>query len=112
MSQQPSSVNASLEQKLRDELQADDVIIIDFSWQHAGHMAMDPHDPNIGGTHLRIIIVSPLFSEMGLMDRHRRVHEALADAFAEKLHALELKVYSPLEWQAVPVEVRVQLQQI
>ena len=112
MSPEQCSMNAALEQKLRQDLNADDVIIIDFSWQHAGHMGMDPNSPKVGGTHLRIIIVSPLFSEMGLMDRHRRVHEALADAFAEKLHALELKVYSPLEWQAVPAEARTQLQQI
>ena len=112
MSQQQHLGNATLEQKLRDELQADTVSIIDFSWQHAGHMGMDPHSPDIGGTHLRIIIISPLFIEMGLIDRHRRVHQALAEAFAQKLHALELKVFSPDEWDALPDDKREQLHQI
>ena len=112
MTIQSHAGNDALTQKLREELKADNVSIIDFSWQHAGHMGLDPHSPDIGGTHLRIIIVSPLFVEMGLIDRHRCVHTALADAFAQKLHALELKVFSPDEWEALPEDKRTQLHQI
>lgn len=89
--------NEALMEKLVEELVAQHVDIIDNSWQHAGHAAMSDVAETTG-THLRIIVVSPKFENVNLIDRHRLVHQALAEAFAGHLHALELKVYSPEEW--------------
>ncbi len=59
-----------------------------------------PEDDHPTGTHLRVIVVADQFREHNLIDRHRMVHEALKEAFARGLHALELKALTPEEWQS------------
>ncbi len=95
----------TLSQKLATQLEATHVDIVDNSWQHAGHVAMADRD-RLEATHLEMIVVSPRFEELNLLTRHRLVHETLKDAFVNHLHALSLKVYTPLEWQARQEEQR------
>lgn len=75
------------------------VEITDNSWQHAGHAAMQGKAGAAEATHLAICIVSEQFEGKNLLARHRMVHQALSAAFESHLHALELKVYTPSEWQ-------------
>jgi BolA-like protein 1 len=90
--------NEAIIEKLRESLEASHVEIIDNSWMHAGHVAMA--DVNrTEGTHLQVIVVSPQFEGVGLLNRHRMVHEVLKEAFSQGLHALELKTMTPDEWQ-------------
>ena len=51
-------------------------------------------------THFRVVIVSDRFAGLGLMARHRLVHEVLAEELAGPLHALSIQAYSPEEWRA------------
>ncbi len=90
--------NEALVEKLKEELNADHVDIIDNSWMHAGHAAV-ANGPK-EGTHLSIVIVSPKFEGVSLLNRHRMVHEVLEESFKQHLHALELKAYTPSEWQS------------
>jgi acid stress-induced BolA-like protein IbaG/YrbA len=50
------------------------------------------------GMHFEALIVSPDFSGLGLLARHRLVYEALGDELGEAIHALSLKTYAPEEW--------------
>jgi len=48
--------------------------------------------------HFEALIVSPEFSGLGLLARHRLIYEALGDELGEAIHALSLKTYAPEEW--------------
>jgi len=67
--------------------------IFDDSARHAGHSGAKK-----GGGHYRVILVSVSFQGQGLLERHRRVKEALKDFFGAKIHALQLSVFTPEEW--------------
>ena len=51
------------------------------------------------GQKLEVVIVSPLFEEKGLLQRHRLVNEVLADEI-EQLHAFSQKCLTPAQWTA------------
>lgn len=58
-------------------------------------------DPNNDGQHFQAIVVSPIFEGMFLVKQHQMVMKALKEAFAESVHALALKTFSPQKWQEV-----------
>ena len=55
-------------------------------------------DPRLDGVHLEAVIVSVSFEPLSLLERHRKVKEALKELFSEELHALSIKTYTPKEW--------------
>ena len=67
--------------------------IVDESHLHAGHMGARPE----GETHFRVSIVSAAFAGAGRVQRHRMVHEVLADELRERVHALALTLRAPEE---------------
>jgi len=81
--------------RLQQAFPAAVIDIEDNSWRHAGHAGVS--SDNIGGTHLKIRIVDEGFCGVGLLDRHRRVHQALREERQEFLHALELSTLAPGE---------------
>ncbi|MBD2102168.1 BolA family transcriptional regulator [Leptolyngbya sp. FACHB-261] len=85
---------AKIQTVLRDQLGALVVEVEDESHRHAGHRG------NNGGGHYNVVVVSPEFSGKTLMERHRMVHDALADEMKVAIHALSLKTYTPEQWQA------------
>ncbi|MBY0449884.1 MAG: BolA family transcriptional regulator [Cyanobacteria bacterium] len=93
---QATAVLNALSEKLKQTLAAQQVEIIDNSWQHAGHVGADPDRV---ATHLAIQIVSDSFEAMPLIDRHRRLHEVLAPEMSAHIHALELRLFTPAEWE-------------
>jgi BolA protein len=67
----------------------------DDSARHAGHAGA-----RAGGGHFRVIIVSNSFEGKSLLERHRRVKEALKDFFGMKIHALQLTTLTPDQWNS------------
>jgi BolA protein len=65
--------------------------VIDESRRHAGHAGARPE----GETHFRVRIVAAAFAGMNLVARHRAVNAALADEFAQGLHALSIDAGAP-----------------
>ena len=55
-------------------------------------------DPNNDGQHLEAIVVSSTFSNLLLVKQHQMVMKPLKAAFAETLHALKLKTFTPAQW--------------
>jgi BolA protein len=49
-------------------------------------------------THFKVLIVSPAFAGLGLVDRHRKVNELLRAEFADGLHALTIRALAPEQW--------------
>ena len=86
MSLEPTASN--LEVRLRARLQPTRLEVIDESYQHAGHVGANSSG---FGTHFRVRIASPLFTNLGRVARHRLVYDALQDFIDQGLHALAIE---------------------
>ena len=80
-----------MQTKLQTALAPTELEIVDESHLHAGHMGARPE----GETHFRVTIVSPAFSGLGRVQRHRLVHEAVAEELRTRVHALALVLRAP-----------------
>lgn len=49
-------------------------------------------------THFKVVVVSAAFEGLGLIDRHRRINEALAAELKKGLHALTIRALTPAQW--------------
>jgi len=68
--------------------------IVDESWKHQGHAGAREH----GGRHINLRIVSNLFNELSLLQRHRQVQKLLEKHFESKeIHALKLSLLTNQE---------------
>lgn len=64
----------------------------DDSALHAGH-----EGARSGGGHYAVTIVSPVFSGVSMLERHRMVYDALADMMQKEIHALSIQAHTPDE---------------
>jgi BolA family transcriptional regulator, general stress-responsive regulator len=67
--------------------------LINESELHAGHRS----SPGTGESHFRLLIVSPAFTGLSRVARHRLVNTLLAAELAGSVHALALSTYAPGE---------------
>ena len=88
-----------IEKVLKDKLGAVHVDILDESAAHRGHKAVG------GGGHYTVVVVSPKFENIGLLDQRRLVYGALEDEMngtestPKLIHALQIKSFTPEEWR-------------
>ena len=55
----------------------------------------------VEGSHVNILIVSSQFQGLGSLEKQRSVYAALAEPIASgEIHAVNMKTYTPTEWQA------------
>lgn len=83
---------AMLRERLTRELQPVELDIIDESAKHAGHAGAAS-----GGGHFIVTIVSPVFENKSLMQRHRLVYDAVGDIMHSEIHALSIQARTPQE---------------
>jgi BolA protein len=69
-----------------------DVMIIDDSEKHTGHA-----EARSGGGHFRLAIVSPRFTGLKTMERHRLVYDALGPLMKREIHAVSIAAKTPDE---------------
>ncbi len=53
-------------------------------------------------SHFKVLIVSPMFEEKSLIQRHRMVYEVLGDDIRNTIHALTIAAQTPAEWESNP----------
>ncbi len=82
-----------IEQALQ-ALQPELIEIEDDSASHAGHAG------NTGGGHFNVLIVSPAFSGLSLVQRHRLVFEQVDTLMQSQIHALSIRAKTPEEFHA------------
>jgi len=87
------TVADTLRSKLETAFSPASLEIIDESHKHAGHVGARPE----GETHFRVSIVSEAFAGATRVQRHRLVHDVLAEELRERVHALALKLKAPNE---------------
>lgn len=68
--------------------------INDDSHKHAGH-----EGARDGRGHYSLLIVSPVFSGLNAIARHRAVYEAVGSLMQTDIHALSMRAYAPEEFQ-------------
>ena len=77
----------AMEKALEQVFQESEIEIVNDSEAHRGHGGYSD-----GETHFKLIIKSPTFVGMSLLQRHRAVHEALGPDLISQIHALELQL--------------------
>lgn len=89
------TIEASLRQKLTVAFAPVELVILNQSEQHRGHL----HHPDEthGETHFFVKIVSEVFRSLSRVERHRRVQGLLEEERARGLHALSLSLLTPEE---------------
>ena len=58
------------------------------------------HDNFDGGLHLSAIIVSDDFKNLGLLERHQLVYNALGSIIKNEIHAFSMKTFTNSEWKS------------
>jgi BolA protein len=82
-----------IEARLRAELAARHVDVVDESDRHAGHAGAAS-----GGGHFRATVVSDRFEGLSRVARQRLVYGVLAAEMKSEIHALALRTLTPAEW--------------
>jgi acid stress-induced BolA-like protein IbaG/YrbA len=66
-------------------------------------------DPNNDGQHFSAVVVAPQFVGLTMIKQHRLINEALkARIDSGEIHALQLKTFTPDQWQQAKSEGNVQ----
>ena len=101
MSIQRTSIPATIEKKLTETFSPERLSVVNESHLHAGHHHVESgHHATFDGTgetHFRVRIVSPAFTGMSRIERHRAVNELLAPELKAGLHALAIEPAAPGE---------------
>jgi len=85
------NVVKNMEERLAT-LQPESLEIVDESERHIGH-----EGARGGGGHYQLLIVSPRFSGMQILQRHRLIYQALGPMMRTEIHALAIRAYAPDE---------------
>ena len=85
------TIHERIEQKLTSALEPAHLDVENESRMHSV--------PPGSETHFKVMVVSGAFEGMGLVDRHRRVHEILRDELKGGVHALTIRAKTPAEWE-------------
>jgi len=87
------SVQESIETKLGQAFVPQHLEVLNESSMH--------NVPKGSETHFKVLVVSDVFAGLGLVDRHRKVNEALRDELRAGVHALSIRALTPEQWQGV-----------
>ncbi len=87
-------VQESIEKKLGEALSPVHLEVVNESGMHSV--------PPGSETHFKVLVVSPAFEGLGLVDRHRRVNEALREELRAGVHALSIRALTPAQWAEGP----------
>ena len=84
------SICETIEKKLNIELKPLHLEVINESHMHN----VEPGSES----HIRIVAVADIFSDLGLVKRHQLIYKHLNDEISGPIHAISLHTFSPQEW--------------
>lgn len=86
----------SMQQQITDRIRAGmEVLHLDVINESGNHGV-----PRGSETHFKVVIVSPLFEGLSLVQRHQKVYALLTEPLENGVHALALHTYTRREWDA------------
>ncbi len=95
------SIQANMEEKLKQAFSPERLSVINESHLHAGHHHVESgHHAEFDGkgeTHFRVRLVSSRFAGMSRIERHRAVNALLAEELKGGVHALAIEPAAPGE---------------
>jgi BolA family transcriptional regulator, general stress-responsive regulator len=80
--------DSQLTQRLQERLQPTLLEVLDESADHAGHAGANAAGR---GTHFRVRIASPLFTNLSRVAKHRLVYDALQEFIDQGVHAIAIE---------------------
>ena len=86
------TVQAEIERKIRASLSPEYLDVINES-----HMNNVPPGSE---SHFKVVVVSPVFDDLGRVQRHQHMNTLLADELAGPVHALSMETLTAPEWAA------------
>ncbi|XP_065095971.1 bolA-like protein 1 [Paramisgurnus dabryanus] len=87
-------VEATIRTKLTQSLTPEHLEVLNESHMHAV--------PPGSESHFRVLVVSPKFEGLSLLQRHRLVNEALKEELSTCVHALAIQAKTPQQWSSNP----------
>ena len=93
-SENTTAIEIEMRSRLENAMELTHFEVKDFTGRHLNHKLHE------GGFHLEVIIVSPEFEGQNLVQRHRKVYEAMGELMKHEIHALSMKTHTPAEWAA------------
>jgi BolA protein len=84
------TLHATIEAKLGEALLPVHLEVVNESGMH--------NVPPGSETHFKVLVVSPAFEGLSLLDRHRRVNETLKAELQGGVHALTIRALTPSQW--------------
>tara|TARA_B100000959_G_C14837761_1_gene564665 strand:+ start:490 stop:732 length:243 start_codon:yes stop_codon:yes gene_type:complete len=60
---------------------------------------IDVKDTNGTGNHFSILVISDIFNDMSLIERHKIIHQCLKKYISNEIHAIQLKTLSKKEYE-------------
>ena len=93
MTARSQTTKATIERKMKDDLAAVHIEVADETWKHVGHGGAAT-----GGGHFTLVVVSPKFEGLNLLDRRRLVFSVLRSEMQGEIHALTVRAVPPSEW--------------
>jgi len=88
------SIDNEIKKRLEDALSLHHFELNDFTGRHLNH---ELHE---GGFHLEALIISDSFIGMNLIERHKKVYEAMGELMKHEIHALSMKTHTVEEWNS------------
>uniref|UniRef100_A0A3B4A062 BolA-like protein 1 n=1 Tax=Periophthalmus magnuspinnatus TaxID=409849 RepID=A0A3B4A062_9GOBI len=87
-------VETSIRAKLTRALQPEHLEVHNESHMHAV--------PPGSESHFRVLVVSPHFDGLSLLQRHRLVNDTLKEELSTRVHALAIQAKTPQQWAKDP----------
>ena len=84
------TLHETIEAKLGEALRPVHLEVVNESGMH--------NVPAGSETHFKVVVVSPAFEGLSLLDRHRRVNETLKAELSGGVHALTVRALTPAQW--------------
>ena len=84
----------TIEKKLIDTLTPIHLEVKDETFMHHGGLVTDTV------THIRVVVVSEMFLEKKILERHRLFQSLLKEELS-LIHASSVWLYTPIEWQGI-----------
>lgn len=72
-----------------------------------GNESSRHHAPAGAESHFKLLMVSPVFTDLARLKRQQKVYDLLKDELAGPIHAFTMKLMSPEEWERLPPEEKI-----
>jgi BolA protein len=93
LSKKTMAIESVMKARLESAMELYHFEVKDFTGRHLNHKLHD------GGFHLEAIIVSNDFEGDNLIQRHRKVYDAMGELMNHEIHALSMKTFTSTEWE-------------